>query len=295
MDTVFDALVRAGGLARATSLRASGFSRRAIDAAVRDGTVFRLVRPWVATADAPLDAVIAILHHGRLTDASALGSYGVWRGGDRSIHVQLSPNARGAVSASHPPLALFAPPEFAFEGVVRHWVEASRGDHEWRVAPADALASFARSQSPEMFIAAVDSAVHRGILKPSDLPLLRALLPRDARRSLARTDKRAESGCESLARLRLASIGHHIDIQVSIGRHRVDLLVDGWLVIEIDSERWHSGTRVADSRRDTLLIRQGYRVKHFDYAEVMHEWPAVEAAVAEMLRNPPSRRPGRSL
>ena len=72
--------------------------------------------------------------------------------------------------------------------------------------------------------------------------------------------------------------------------HRVDLLIDGWLVIEIDSEEWHSSTRLADSRRDSDLIRRGYRVKHFDYAEVVFGWSKVEATIVELLRNPSGRR-----
>ena len=295
MSVTLDAALRVrGNLVRTTTLRKLGVGQSAIDAAIRSGDVLRVIRPWVATPLAERDAVIAVVNRGRLADASALGSYGVWRGLDRSIHVLLPPHYPATVGSSRTALSEFGPPEPLTTGVVRHWADAPAGDREWRVPPTYALASFARRQTPEMFVAAVDSALHEKVIKPSDLPLLRDLLPRRLRRLLELVDGRSESGCESLARLRLASLGRTIDIQVQIGPHRVDLLIDGWLIIEIDSEKWHSSTRVADSRRDTDLIPRGYRIKHFDYAEVIYDWPAVEAAIVEMLRNPAGSRAARS-
>lgn len=288
--SVDDSLKERGYLARASTLAAAGVSRAAIAAAVRSGRIRRVVRPWIASSFAERDAVIAVVNRGRLTDASALGSYGVWRGLDRSIHVLLPPHSPGTVAVSRTPITAFAAPRIETNGVERHWGDAPPAPMEWRVPPAYALASFARSQRDDMFVAAVDSAVHSKVLPPSDLPLLRSLLPNRLARCLSQVDGRAEAGCETLARIRLAPLGRSIDIQVWIGPHRVDLLIDGWLVIEIDSEEWHSSTRLADSRRDSDLIRRGYRVKHFDYAEVMFGWSEVEATIVELLRNPSGRR-----
>ncbi|TBN55426.1 hypothetical protein EYE40_14555 [Glaciihabitans arcticus] len=284
----------AGGLIRTSTLRRLGFTRRDIEAGLKERSMTRVFRPWVALRSAERDAIIAVSHHGRLTNASALGSYGVWRGLDRAVHVLVPRTDRGAATAPPVSLEVFVAPEHPTNGVVRHWGGAPPGNREWRVPPIHALASFALTQSAEMFVAAVDSALHEKVVKPSDMPELRALLPRRLRRLLDLVDERSEAGCESLARLRLAPLSRSIDIQVQIGPHRVDLLVDGWLIIEIDSEKWHSGTRVADSRRDTDLIRRGYRIKHFDYSEVIYEWPKVEASIIEMLRNPPATRPART-
>ena len=95
----------------------------------------------------------------------------------------------------------------------------------------------------------------------------------------------AEAGTESIARLRLAGLGH-IEIQVEIGPYRVDLLIDGWLAIEIDSEEWHSSTRVEDLRKSAWLTARGYRVEHFDYNQVMTAWPTVEEAIRQSLGRP---------
>jgi very-short-patch-repair endonuclease len=276
-----------GFLVRSSRLRLLGHSRREIDAAVAEGWLTRPVRPWVATTSAERDAVIAAMHRGRLTSASALGSMGVWRGLDRSIHVLVSPRGTGGVSRSAVPLANFDQPRHTTHGVTRHWgVERLPSALDWRVSAVDALAAFARGTTPEHFIAAVDSGLHTGVLRPGDVPLLEALLPLRMKALLRKVDGRAESGTESIARLRLAALGRSIEIQVQIGHYRVDLLIDGWLVIEIDSEEWHSSTRVEDLTKSAWLTARGYRVEHFDYSQVMTAWPTVEEAIRRALGQP---------
>jgi very-short-patch-repair endonuclease len=65
----------------------------------------------------------------------------------------------------------------------------------------------------------------------------------------------------------------------------VDLLIDGWLVIELDGDEWHEPR--ADKARDSLLVRQGFRSQRFDYNQVIHRWASTEATVMELLRYPP--------
>ena len=276
-----------GFLVRSARLRELGHSRREIDAAVADGWLTRPVRPWLATTSAQRDAVIAALHRGRLTSASALGSMGVWRGLDRSIHVLVDPHSTGGVSRSAVPLADFHQPRHPTHGVIRHWgVERVPSRLDWRVSAVDALAAFARDTTPERFIAAVDSGLHTRVLLPGDVPLLEALLPLRMKALLQKVDGRAEAGTESVARLRLAVLGRTIEIQVEIGPYRVDLLIDGWLAIEIDSEEWHSSTRVEDLTMSAWLTARGYRVEHFDYSQVMTAWPTVEDAIRRALGQP---------
>jgi very-short-patch-repair endonuclease len=156
------------------------------------------------------------------------------------------------------------------------------------VSPLDALISFAHSQTAEYFVAALDNAIFFNFVRPADIPILFDLLPERFGRLRSMVDGNAESGAETLARLRIARFARQVDIQVRIGRHRVDLLIDGWLVIEVNSERWHSGKATKDSRRNTWLTTRGYRVKEFANFEVMHEWDKCEAAILELLRHPRS-------
>ena len=271
-----------GHLMRTSRLRDLGHSRREIDAAIAEGWLLRPVRGWLATHAAERDAVIAVLHRGALTSASALGSMGVWRGLDRSIHVRVDPHGSGGVSRSAVPLADFAQPKHPTYGVIRHWAAPRDDALGWRVSAVEALAAFARNAPAEHFVAAVDSGLHTGALLPSDVPLLHRHLPLRLHSAMLLVDGRSEAGTESIARLRLAGLGH-IEIQVEIGPYRVDLLIDGWLAIEIDSEEWHSSTRVEDLQKSAWLTARGYRVEHFDYSQVMSAWPTVEEAIRQSL------------
>ena len=284
MNTLRHDLQTHGFLVRTTELRRLGHSRKAIEAALAHGWLTRPCRLWAATRQAQRDAVIAVLHRGQLTGASALGSYGVWRGLDRSIHVRVPATSNGTVSRPLVPLASFPTPRPLTQGVIRHWGAPVRGERGWRVSAVDALAAFARDASTEDFVAAVDSGLHTGVVRPSDVPLVFASLPLRLQPAALLVNGTAESGTESLCRLRLKRLGCAIEVQVVIGPYRVDLLLDGWLAIEIDSQEWHSSTRVEDLQKSTWLTARGYRVEHFDYSQVMNDWPSVEAAIRNALK-----------
>ena len=289
MNTLRHDVQTHGFLVRSTALRRLGHSRREIADAVSDGWLTRPTRLWLATRDAQRDAVIAVVHRGRLTGASALGSWGLWRGLDRSIHILVPASSNGNVSRPRVPLSMFANPQPLTHGVIRHWGSGAGAAGGWRVSVVDALAAFARDADEQFFVAAVDNALYDKKLSPSELPLLFALLPQRLQPLRPIVDGRAESGTESVARLRCAGFARSIEIQVPVGRHRIDILLDGWLAVEIDSEQWHASTRVDDLRKSTWLTSQGYRVEHYDYQQVMHEWHAVELAIREILRIGPLR------
>jgi very-short-patch-repair endonuclease len=294
VNSLGDDLITLGFLARSDQLRELGHSRSTLDAAIAEGWLLRPVRPWLATTSAERDAVIAIMHRGALTSASALGSYGMWRGLDRAIHVAVHPHSSGGVSRTTVPLASFAQPRHLTHGVVKHWAESTGGQRGWRVPAVDALAAFARNASSEDLVAAIDSGLQTGVLKPSDVPPVFARLPLRLQAAASLVNGQAESGTESIARLRLAGVARHIEIQVEIGPYRVDLLLDGWLAIEIDSEEWHASSRISDLRKATWLTVRGYRVEHFDYSQVMFDWPSVERAIRQTLGQPrPTRRSAR--
>ncbi|MHA7985306.1 endonuclease domain-containing protein [Rathayibacter sp. CAU 1779] len=63
-----------------------------------------------------------------------------------------------------------------------------------------------------------------------------------------------------------------MDVQISIPRvGAVDLVINGWLVIETDGDAWHSSPqqRAKDRARDAELVRRGMRSHRFGYAQVM--------------------------
>lgn len=279
-------LQQRGFLARRSELTGLGHRDTDLDRRLRDGRLVRPIRGWLATTQAPRDAVIALIHRGVLTGASALRTYGIWAGTDTDIHVLVPPNMPNTRAIALTPIAAFAP-SVSSGLVVRHWSPSRFGSElAWRSSVADALMAFAKRESAEFAVAAIESALHTGAFRPRDLPLLLDRLPRSLTPYFAVIDGRSESGTETLARLRLASLSNRLDIQVRVGRHRLDILIDGWLNVEIDSEAWHGGERLANSRRDTWLVGHGYVVLRFDYFEVMYEWEACAAAVLATLRDP---------
>ena len=64
----------------------------------------------------------------------------------------------------------------------------------------------------------------------------------------------------------------------------VDLLIDGWLIVELDGREFHEDEQFErDRRRDLESARQRYRTLRFSWRQVMFEWPMVEAAVLAAL------------
>lgn len=281
-----------GQLANTTQLRNAGHSRRELDHALAAGFLHRVCRGWVATALAPRSAVTAVLRRGKLTGTAALASYGVWDGLDRRLHVHVPRNSHGPVRSSTTPLSQFAPEEYPRRGLEMHWLAERfpvRHGPVWRVSVEDALLRAARDLPREQFIACLDSALNTRVLSRAALPELFAALPLRFQPLCADIEPLAESGLETLARLRLTPLVDDIQPQVwfdgigAAGGHgRVDLLLDKWLVIELDGDRYHD--QFEDRRRTSVLVRQGLRLHRFGYHDVVHEWELAEATVLELLR-----------
>ena len=116
---------------------------------------------------------------------------------------------------------------------------------------------------------------------------LRSAIPASARWliDLARGD--ADSGLESLLRLRLHLLGIDVDCQVLIGGvGRVDFVIGGRLILEVDGKANHDGglMRHKDLSRDAAASVLGYETLRFDYAQIIHDWPSVQAAILAALR-----------
>ena len=114
--------------------------------------------------------------------------------------------------------------------------------------------------------------------------------PRLRRWALENSHPRAASPLETLARLVLALSGVQYEVNPHIeGVGFVDLLVEGWIVIETDGFAYHSD-RVAfqnDRRRDRELQQRGYVVFRFTRDEIMADAWIVARAVERALRGRP--------
>lgn len=274
-----------GGLASRKQLALLGYGRSVVDRGVREGTLLPVRPGWVGTAQANRLAVLAVLAGGRLTGPTALRSYGIWNGFDLRTHLQLRPNTCPTTQQALTPLDNFASSRFGSDQLVRHWAPytpTAPGLASWRVTVPDALVRFARSESDDQIVAAVESAVRQGHLSHTDVPELFQQLPRRLRRLAGRMTFLDGSGLETVARLRLESLGMSIAQQVEIGQDTVDFVIDGWLIVELDGDEWHDP--VKDRIRTNRLIRAGYRVLRFGHREVFDRWDETVATIVEMLR-----------
>lgn len=150
-----------------------------------------------------------------------------------------------------------------------------------------ALLHLRRCAGDEAFFAAYESAWRTGKLSRPARVRIRAALPRVAHWlvDLARAD--ADSGLESLLRLRLHLLGIRLECQVKIdGVGRVDFVIAHRIILEADGDENHgsSSSRHRDRMRDAIASRLGYETLRFDYAQIVHDWPAVQAAILGAMR-----------
>lgn len=249
-----------------SELLENGWSDGKIRRAVRDG---RLVRIRLGHfADAVLEEFTgrALRVGGRLACVSELRRRGIWVLDSEVVHVHLSANAgrlRGDPRGSR--------------GHWRPLRDPARSNSE-HVGLVDALIQAWGCLDELAWIASVDSALHLGLLRPSELELIAAALPRRARVSLDLTDPAAESGLETIVRVIAVRLGFRVSAQVRMpGVGRIDLMVEDWIAVETDGAAFHDvAVAGRDRRRDALLAATGRSVLRPGYSLVVHD-PATVA------------------
>jgi len=197
---------------------------------------------------------------GILGGSSALRSFGVWVSHDDGLCVAAPPGSSHLPALAQGEYRLF-PHDFTWPTGIR-----------WRTDVVSALLQLAPRADVGDWIASVDSALHIGAMAASQLGELFSRLPRRFRRLRRLIEPRSESGIETLLRVAAVLEGWDVEVQVTISRvGTVDLLINGWLVIETDSDRWHSSPqqRAKDRARDAELVRQGKRSHRFGYSQIM--------------------------
>lgn len=274
----------ARGFARTSTLRALGASRGDLARAVAAAVIVRVREGVYAAPTAHPLELAAAAHGGELACASALRRRGVWvLDPDHALHVWVGPHGR----------------TFSHEGCrcVTHRDDGVSAFGE--VDLVRALVQLASCLGDEAFFAAFESAWHLGLLSRRDRSEVRAGLRARQRWlvDLARGD--AESGLESLLRLRLLRLGIVLECQVRIrGVGRVDFVIDGVLVLEADGRVGHAreAERHKDLVRDARAAAAGFITLRFDYAMIVHDWPTVERAVRAALGRQRARvRAGRRI
>lgn len=145
---------------------------------------------------------------------------------------------------------------------------------EFPVAPvAEALARYLRcDDGKEAPVAACDAAFHAALTTTEQVAaLLHGRGAPRARARLALTSDRARSPLESLARLQLHDAGiPYVDGVIIEGVGEVDLVVHGWLVVELDGYTYHEDEVQfgLDRWRDRRLLTRGFRTMRFTRQDV---------------------------
>lgn len=259
-----------GGITTAGTLASRGVTRSALARLVNSGVLLR-PRPGVfAVPETAEDVLTAAAHGGLLTCSSALSRRGVWVLENSCLHVWLG---RGLHARPHPECTCVSHRFVGRAGV--------------GVVPLElALAHLRRCAGDEAFFASLESVLNRQLLSAAGLQRLRRLLPGCAHWMLDFAVKTSDSGLESLLRFRLHALGLSLRVQVCIGGlSPVDFVIGDRVILEADGKLNHASEskRHKDLVRDATTSRLGYETLRFDYAQIIHDWPTVQAAILAAL------------
>jgi very-short-patch-repair endonuclease len=270
-------------------LRALGCSPHELRRAVHRGEVIRPRQGWYCSAQLDPLVVQALRVGGRLGCTSAARHHGLWVRGVR-LHVDVPP---GSARLRHPDNPRHRMGRRRVPLLHVHWGDSGDGGDRVAVDVLSALMGMAMCESPELVIAAADSALRRRLITDAGWSAAIESLPRRLRRLLSRVDPKSESITESVSRCRLHALGIRTRRQVKIlGVGFVDLLIGDALVIELDGREWHDDEArfEKDRRRDALLSIRGYRVLRFSYKQVFERWSEVRAAIEASIGRNDHRR-----
>lgn len=273
-DLVADAQQTLGQVVfRSAELREQGLTRGQVERAIRTGQLVRIRRGVFVVAGADPDYVRAARLGGRLACVSLLHKLGVFVLDHSRLHLHLPENAARLPTRGERDQA--------------HWHDLTRpvlGSHA--VSLRDAIQQAIRCQTPRAAVATMDSLLHRRVVDLAALHDICAELPRRFQVLLELVDGRSESGPETLLRLILRTIDCATEIQVEIrGVGRVDFVIDGWLIIECDSQEHHSDwdQQCRDRARDLEAAAQGYTTVRVTANDVFHRRDQLRNQLARVI------------
>lgn len=156
----------------------------------------------------------------------------------------------------------------------------------------DALVHAVRCQPVRYAIATLDGALNLGLIRVADLADIFSALPAKFAALRPLLDGRAQSGPETLVRLMARSLGCTVALQAHfVGVGYVDLVLDGWLVVECDSKEFHESWKqqVKDRNRDLALAKLGYVTLRLTAAQIMYRPDEVGTALRALIEGRRSR------
>ncbi|GAA1750624.1 DUF559 domain-containing protein [Agromyces humatus] len=278
-------VVKALGASKAAHrrvLRDAGIGALELREAIGRGDVKAVRRDWIVGRKCDPMLERALYSGATLACVSAAAVHGLWSVDSEHVHVSAGRHASR--------LTLTAPETMSEQrDLAVHWTRnptagAAIGIRASIDGLPRVLVQIARCQPVEQAVAVCDSALVR--CKVS-LPELRALAASDPvlRRVVEHVHPRADSGVESIARVRLARRGVLMVPQIEVDGHRVDGMIGQRLLLQFDGFGPHSSRaqRNKDLREDQRLVRKGYLVVRFSRDQVMYEWAMIESTVLSLM------------
>jgi very-short-patch-repair endonuclease len=267
------------GFSTTAELRADGYTVERIRAEIGAGVLERVIRGWYCRPGTDRGAVRAMRAGGRISCVSSLALLGGWLPPESPLHVGFPSHASGRRLARRG----------APDGTVTHWhPKAAATGSDYAVTPLDlAVADLLLCQPPAFIVATLDSLLHKRVVQRNRVGALILQGPVKHHHLADRLDPQSGSGIESIVTFGLWAAGIRARVQVVVrDAYRVDVLIDDWLVLEIDGRATHAQAKAftADRVREATIMRDGRIVLRFAYATVMYDWPFVLACVQDVIR-----------
>lgn len=261
---ILEYLQNAGGVARSAQLLDAGFSRRDL-LRLRESGANQPRRGVFVLPGCDEDYQAAIRHNGRLSCASAAAHYGLWLRQPPSVLHLACNHGHGS-------------------GFVRHRTVRFEGHPLVPVAAVEDVALHALGCLPPPASTAMATSAIRlhGVSRALLASQLQADRSGTARRLLRELDVRAESIVEVDAQHLFRSNRIDYEAQVFLpGIGRVDFLLGGFLIVEIDGFAFHSKREdmLRDRNRNNTSAVNGYTVLRY---MPEHVWFSPDQVVAEI-------------
>ena len=266
------------GVYTKAELEARGIDDNQLARLLKSGDLIRLRQGWFAMKLHVEDVASAVRDGGVLTCVDALKFHDLWvpPGHDRRLHLRRSRGMHGKNKACRPYVGPLPTPRHAVDSV-----EA-------------ALLCAARCLTMEEWVAVCDAYLHSKATTFEDLKACFADAGAVVNDWLGRTDGRCMSGTESIARVRLQSLGFDVVVQPKIpGVGWSDLRI-GTLVLECDSRLYHSSEEAykRDRHRDRRALIDGWLPFRLTYDDIIYGWEETLEDIRAITRR--GRHRGRS-
>lgn len=277
------------GIVHVTAFDGAGITRRQVSALQGRRVIERVRTGWYVDPDQPWQIKHAV-RFGRTAacvTAAVLWGLPVPPAAHRVLHVVVDPHGSHFRHNRDARWVLALVEDDA--EVEPHWGTCHDAFIAGRTSLVDTLLMLVGCVSTDWFVAALDAALHvpRGgvaLLSANEFARFASLLPGRKRALLSQIDALAESCLETLLRLALLRRGITDFVLQAVPHpaYRVDFLLRGRLIVEVDGAAYHDPEQ--DRIRDDILRSLGYVVLRFPYDRIVGDLDAVldeiEAALA---------------